>query len=94
MEGNANLSSWRRANYFDTVLLPRIKKVAFTPEWKEGKAQAPRFVGRRLERSPRIVKVVRLESYEETHSTTWRLAAPTEADKSYSTLPRRKARMA
>jgi adenine-specific DNA-methyltransferase len=24
-------------DYFDTVLLPRIKKVTFTPEWKDGK---------------------------------------------------------
>ena len=23
--------------YFDTLLLPRIKKVAFTPQWKDGK---------------------------------------------------------
>jgi hypothetical protein len=24
-------------DYFDTVLLPRIKKISFTPEWKDGK---------------------------------------------------------
>ena len=24
-------------DYFDTVLLPRIKKVTFTPEWRDGK---------------------------------------------------------
>ena len=23
--------------YFDTVLLPRIEKVTFTPEWRDGK---------------------------------------------------------
>ena len=51
-------------DYFDTVLLPRIKKVAFTPEWKDGK---PRRLAtpEEAERSPRIVKVVRLESYED-----------------------------
>ena len=27
------------ADYFDTVLLPRIKKVVFSDKWKEGKAQ-------------------------------------------------------
>ena len=51
-------------DYFDTVLLPRIKKVTFTPEWKEGR---PKRLARREEaqRGPRIVKVVRLESYED-----------------------------
>ena len=52
-------------DYFDTVLLPRAKKVIFTPEWKDGK---PKRLATREEaaRSPRIVKVVRLESYEDT----------------------------
>ena len=51
-------------DYFDTVLLPRIKKVTFTPEWKDGK---PKRLAKPEEaaRSPRIVKVVRLESYED-----------------------------
>jgi adenine-specific DNA-methyltransferase len=46
------------------VLLPRIKKVTFTPEWKDGK---PRRMAtpEEAERSPRIVKVIRLESYED-----------------------------
>ncbi|MFN4074072.1 MAG: site-specific DNA-methyltransferase, partial [Thermus sp.] len=50
------------AHHFDTVLLPRIKKVIFTPEWKDGKPKrlaTPEEVAR----SPRIVKVIRLESY-------------------------------
>jgi len=52
-------------DYFDTVLLPRIKKVTFTPEWKDGKPK--RLVTpEETERSPRIVKVIRLESYEDT----------------------------
>ena len=51
-------------NYFDTVLLPRIKKVTFTPEWKDGKPTRL-ATPEETERSPRIVKVVRLESYEE-----------------------------
>ena len=52
------------ADYFDTVLLPRIKKVTFAPEWKDGK---PRRMAtpEEAERSPRIVKVIRLESYED-----------------------------
>jgi len=52
-------------DYFDTVLLPRIKKVTFAPEWKDGK---PRRMATQeeSERSPRIVKYIRLESYEDT----------------------------
>ena len=50
--------------YFDTVLLPRIKKVTFTPEWKDGKPQRG-ATPEETERSPRIVKYIRLESYED-----------------------------
>ncbi|MBL8402150.1 DNA methyltransferase, partial [Accumulibacter sp.] len=52
-------------DYFDTVLLPRIKKVTFTPEWKDGKPKRL-ATPEEAERSPRIVKVLRLESYEDT----------------------------
>ena len=50
--------------YFDTLLLPRIKKVAFTPQWKDGK---PKCMAKpqEAERGPRIVKYMRLESYED-----------------------------
>ena len=51
-------------NHFDTAVLPRLKKVAFTPEWKAGK---PKRLATKEEadRSPRIMKVIRLESYED-----------------------------
>ena len=49
---------------FDTVLLPRIKKVTYTPEWKEGKPQR-QATAEEAKRSPRIVKYLRLESYED-----------------------------
>ena len=52
-------------DYFDTVLLPRIKKVTFTPEWKNGKPKRLATL-EEADRSPCIVKVVRLESYEDT----------------------------
>jgi adenine-specific DNA-methyltransferase len=52
-------------DYFDTVLLPRIKKVTYTPEWKDGKPKRL-ATSEEAERSPRIVKVIRLESYEDT----------------------------
>jgi len=62
--GNRKFILVEMADYFDTVLLPRIKKVTFTPEWKDGK---PKRLATPEEaaRSPRIVKVVRLESYED-----------------------------
>ena len=50
--------------YFDTVLLPRIKKVTFSPEWKEGNPQREASA-EETERPPRIVKYLRLESYED-----------------------------
>ena len=54
-----------QADYFDTVLLPRLKKVTFTPEWKDGKPKRL-ATAEEAERSPRIMKVIRLESYEDT----------------------------
>jgi adenine-specific DNA-methyltransferase len=51
--------------YFDTILWPRVKKVVFAPEWKDGSPKrlaTPEEAGR----SPRIMKVIRLESYEDT----------------------------
>ncbi|NPV82328.1 MAG: site-specific DNA-methyltransferase [Candidatus Aminicenantes bacterium] len=53
------------ARYFDTVLLPRIKKVTFTPEWKDGKPKRM-ATPEEAARSPRVVKVIRLESYEDS----------------------------
>lgn len=50
--------------YFDTVLLPRLKKVAFAPEWKDGRPKRL-ATPEEAERSPRVFKVVRLESYED-----------------------------
>ena len=50
--------------YFDTVLLPRIKKVTFTPAWKDGKPQR-QANAEETERSPRIIKYICLESYED-----------------------------
>jgi adenine-specific DNA-methyltransferase len=52
------------ADYFDTVLLPRLKKVTFTPEWKDGKPKRMATT-EEAERGPRIMKVIRLESYED-----------------------------
>lgn len=53
------------SDYFYTVLLPRIKKVTFTPEWKDGKPKRL-ATPEEVEHCPRIIKVIRLESYEDT----------------------------
>ncbi len=49
--------------HFDDVVLPRVKKVMFSPDWKAGRPQPPS--NEATERSPRIVKYLRLESYED-----------------------------
>jgi adenine-specific DNA-methyltransferase len=51
-------------DYFDTTLLPRLKKATFSPEWKDGKPKRL-ATSDEAERSPRVMKVVRLESYED-----------------------------
>ena len=50
--------------YFDTVLLPRIEKVTFTPEWRDGKPKRMATLDE-AERSPRIVKYMCVENYED-----------------------------
>jgi adenine-specific DNA-methyltransferase len=51
-------------DHFDTVLLPRLKKAAYTPKWKGGKPER-HPTPEEAERSPRIMKIVRLESYDD-----------------------------
>ncbi|RMD64233.1 site-specific DNA-methyltransferase, partial [Candidatus Parcubacteria bacterium] len=53
------------SEYFDTVLLPRIAKVMYSPEWKDGQPKR-RATPEEAERTPRLVKIIRLESYEDT----------------------------
>jgi adenine-specific DNA-methyltransferase len=63
-EGKRRFILVEMGDYFDTELLPRIKRFIFTPEWKEGKPERL-ATAEEAERGPRIVKVVRLESYED-----------------------------
>jgi adenine-specific DNA-methyltransferase len=49
---------------FNTVLLPRIKKVTFCSEWKDGMPKRNATI-EEAKRSPRIVKYIRVESYED-----------------------------
>jgi adenine-specific DNA-methyltransferase len=45
--------------YFDAVLVPRIKKVVYSKDWKDGKPVS-------REGSSHMFQVIRLESYEDT----------------------------
>jgi adenine-specific DNA-methyltransferase len=45
-------------------LVPRVKKVSFAPEWKDGKPKRLASADE-CKRSPRVIKLVRLESYED-----------------------------
>lgn len=47
-------------DHFDTVLLPRLKKVAYAPDWKDGKPVS------RDKGVTQLIKYIRLESYEDT----------------------------
>ena len=51
-------------DHFDTVVLPRLKKIAYSPVWSDGEP-ARGATPREAERSPRIIKYMRLESYED-----------------------------
>ncbi|MCY4573999.1 MAG: DNA methyltransferase [Gemmatimonadetes bacterium] len=64
-DGDRSFVLVEMAHYFDTVLLPRVKKVTFSPEWRNGRPTRT-ATPEEAERSPRIVKIVRLESYEDT----------------------------
>lgn len=63
--GNRKFILVEMGDYFNTVLLPRIKKVTFTPEWRDGQPKRMATLAE-TERSPRILKYIRLESYEDT----------------------------
>jgi len=52
------------ADYFDTVLLPRIKKVVYSRDWKDGKPKPDK--NGNLNSISHFLKYIRLESYEDT----------------------------
>lgn len=51
-------------DHFNTVLVPRMKKIAFTPEWKDGSPKRL-ATAEEVARGPRVYKMLRLESYED-----------------------------
>ena len=62
-QGNRKYILVEQGEYFDSVLKPRVQKVIFAKEWKDGKPQADNGVFGGVSQ---IVKVVKLESYEDT----------------------------
>ncbi|MDD0824389.1 site-specific DNA-methyltransferase [Mannheimia sp. AT1] len=61
--GNRKYILVEQGEYFDTVLKPRVQKVIFAKEWKDGKPQSDKGV---FDGVSQIVKVLKLESYEDT----------------------------
>ena len=57
--GNRKYILVELGHYFETVLLPRMKKVTYSKEWKEGRPQGREGISQ-------LFKYVRLESYEDT----------------------------
>lgn len=58
-DGNRKYILVEMGAYFDTVLLPRIKKVIYSDEWRDGKPTTRKG-------SSHLLKYIRLESYEDT----------------------------
>ncbi len=58
-EGHRKFLLVEMGKHFDTVLLPRMKKVVYSPSWKGGKPVSRKG-------STQFFKYVRLESYEDT----------------------------
>ena len=59
-------------DHFDTVMLPRLKKVVYAPDWKGGKPVS------RDKGVSQLIRYVRLESYEDTLDGL--VATPPEGD--------------
>jgi adenine-specific DNA-methyltransferase len=58
--GNRKYILVEMGEYFDTVLKPRILKVVYSPDWRDGKPTS------RDQGASQLIKVLRLESYEDT----------------------------
>ena len=65
--------------HFDDLLLARVKKAVFAAEWKTGKPAA-RLSVQEAERSSIMIKVLRLESYEDALNNLDTYRQPSQAD--------------
>ncbi|XWY21976.1 site-specific DNA-methyltransferase [Bisgaard Taxon 45] len=63
--GNRQYILVEQGEYFDTVLKPRVQKVIYSKGWKDGKPTLEDKADN-LQGVPQIVKVLKLESYEDT----------------------------
>lgn len=59
-DGNRKYILVEMGNHFDTVIKPRIEKVVYSPDWKDGKPTSPD------KGVSHCFKYLRLESYEDT----------------------------
>jgi adenine-specific DNA-methyltransferase len=58
--GNRKYILVEQGDYFDTVLKPRVQKVVYSADWKDGKATSPQTG------ISHAFKVLKIESYEDT----------------------------
>ncbi|HAU0216865.1 TPA: site-specific DNA-methyltransferase, partial [Legionella pneumophila] len=58
--GNRKYILIEQGNYFNTVLKPRIQKIVYSADWKNGKATAPKTG------ISHTFKILKIESYEDT----------------------------
>lgn len=64
--GNRQYILVEQGEYFDTVLKPRVQKVIYSENWKDGKPVPSEKASDGLNGVSQIVKVLKLESYEDT----------------------------
>lgn len=68
-EGRRKFILVEMGEYFDNVLVQRIKKVIFSPDWSDG-TPTRAATKEEAERTPRLIKIITLESYEDAlHNT-------------------------
>jgi adenine-specific DNA-methyltransferase len=79
-DGNRKYILIEMGDYFDTVLKPRISKVVYSKDWKDGKPQN-RYTG-----VSHCYKYLRLESYEDTLNNLVLTSEP-ERDKALAVSP-------
>jgi adenine-specific DNA-methyltransferase len=72
-EGSRRYVLVDQGEYFDTVLKPRIQKVVYSAEWKDGKPLAPETG------ISHAFKVLKIESYEDTLNNLMLSRAPAQA---------------
>ena len=64
-EGRRKFILAEAGEHFNTALLPRVKKVIYSPEWRDGKPLR-KATAEEIERGPCLVKYQQIESYEDT----------------------------